>query len=179
MSPSGIEPVTCWFVAQCVNQPSHRMPYLSNLYRANLLAVNQTINFHTASSVWMSGVFLRCTLYTHSGKTDLHLFTHKLQTFHALCNTYVPRRPAQVGNERTYGQLYVCVCVCVRARACMYVCVCRSWNPIPTHRNLIGNTMTTPPPVLSPSSVLPVPSPSSHFHSRMDKFDERFKRVII
>jgi hypothetical protein len=39
--------------------------------------------------------------------------------------------------------------------------------------------MTAPPPVLSPSSVLPPPSPHFPNLSRKEKFGFRFKNVII
>jgi hypothetical protein len=54
--------------------------------------------------------------------------------------------PAQVGIEYTCGQLR------------MYIKESPAEIKIPTHWNQIGRSMTAPPPVLSPSSILPPPS---------------------
>jgi len=62
----------------------------------------------------MSGVLLQCALNTHSGKTNLHLFTQKLQTFHDYA--IVTSR-----NVRRNSELSVHMVNCVRARA--RVCV--------------------------------------------------------
>ena len=45
----------------------------------------------------------------------------------------------------------MCVCVCV----CVFVKRSLVENQNPTHCRLISRSMTAPPPVLSPSSILP------------------------
>ena len=51
----------------------------------------------------------------------------------------------------------MCVCMCV----CVYICVCMYVQgnafkiQIPSHCNLIRRSMSAPPPMLSPSSILP------------------------
>jgi hypothetical protein len=45
----------------------------------------------------------------------------------------------------------------------------------PTHWNLIGSSMTAPPPLLSLNSILP---PQLSVHFRKEKFGGRFKNVI-
>jgi hypothetical protein len=49
----------------------------------------------------------------------------------------------------------------------------------PKRWNLIDLSMTAPPPVLSPSSILPPPFVSLRFHSREEKFSKGFKNIII
>jgi hypothetical protein len=51
--------------------------------------------------------------------------------------------------------------------SCSLLCMCIQSSPVktrtPTQSNLIGRSMTAPPPVLSPSSILPPPSPPCAF----------------
>ena len=56
----------------------------------------------------------------------------------------------------------------------IYVCVRQSsLDPTPTHGNVIGLSLTTPPPVLSPSSILP-PLPPRCAFIRIRKNSARF-----
>jgi hypothetical protein len=55
------------------------------------------------------------------------------------------------------------------------------WSPVeiktPTHWNLIGSSMTAPPPVLSPNSILPPPSSHCAF-SLAKKISVLFKKKL-
>ena len=51
-------------------------------------------------------------------------------------------------------------------------------SKLPTHCNLIGRSMTTPPPVLQPSSILPPPSSHCVFTPATKKSGGCFKNII-
>jgi len=83
-----------------------------------------------------------------------------------------------------YTRVCVCVCVCVYVcmYVCMYVCIYKAIHLIfklPTHCNLIGRSLTTPPPVLSPSNILPPPSSHCAFTPATKKFGGCLKNVIF
>ena len=61
----------------------------------------------------------------------------------------------------------------------MVKCTCAEDSPVqiqsPAHCNVIGCSMTAPPPVLSPSSILPPPSSYCAFTPARKKFGARSK----
>ena len=61
----------------------------------------------------------------------------------------------------------------------MYIQVGPADIRTPTPWNLIGLTMTAPPPVLSPSSILPSPSSHNVFHSHNEKFGASLKILLF
>ena len=92
----------------------------------------------------------------------LILFRH----FRTYALLHVPQVPAQVGIEYACSQL------------CMYI----QGSPVeiqtPTHRNLIGRTTTAPPVMLSPSIMLPSPSPTWAFFPAR-KIPRELQKILL
>ena len=97
-------------------------------------------------------------------------FLHRHSPTYAVVTLRKVRRKSnfvQVGIDYTYGQL----CVCIQA--------VQLKSKLPTHRNLIGPSMTAPSPVLSPNIILPPPSSHCAFsHGEEKKSGEGFKNII-
>ena len=91
--------------------------------------------------------------------------------FFPICHQLSPSSHSQhlkISNKHAYGQLHTYM----------------RGSPVniqsPTHCNLIACSMISPPPVLSPSSVLP--PPPSHWvfvHAKGGGFVSRFKNIIF
>ena len=68
----------------------------------------------------------------------------------------IPLLPLWAFMASSRANFTLCVCVCVY----VYIRGVQLKSKTPTHWNLIGRSMTAPPPVLSPSSIFPLLSSS-------------------
>ena len=79
MTPSGIEPATCWFVAQCLNHYATTCPcvvcYVSKICDAMCNRPCSNLPFWTYCCIHAHQFGMLCPLCIHTSKADLFLST--------------------------------------------------------------------------------------------------------